>query len=102
MADMMRRPEPERNGQSGAPRLGSPTSELQVGTIAATRRSAFDPAALMRQFVGLADAGLGYLDSAAGCRRPYRTRRRFEVEVCANLHEALMRRPRGRRLRPFI
>ena len=59
--------------------------------------SAFDASALKRQFPGLADAGLHYLDSAATAQMPdcvLDTLRRFEIEARANVHEGLHRRAR--------
>jgi hypothetical protein len=44
MADMMRRPEPERNRQSGALPLALSTRS-QMGTISGHSQPAFDPAA---------------------------------------------------------
>ena len=52
----------------------------------------FDPAALKREFPGLADPRLHYLDSAATAQVPeivLNTLRRFEVEARANVHEGL-------------
>jgi len=68
--------------------------------LPATRRPAFDAAALKREFPGLADPGLDYLDSAATAQVAENALRRFEVEIRANVHEALMRRRSDRRLRP--
>jgi hypothetical protein len=51
MADMMRRPELERNRQSGA--LRRTVDDVQMGTIAGHSQLAFD--ALKLEFPGLAD-----------------------------------------------
>lgn len=58
----------------------------------------FDPAAVKRQFPGLADPGLHYLDSAATAQMPeivIAALRRFEIEARANVHEGLHARARA-------
>jgi cysteine desulfurase/selenocysteine lyase len=58
----------------------------------------FDAAALKREFPGLADASLHYLDSAATAQMPevvLNALRRFELEVRANVHEVVHRRARA-------
>ena len=58
-------------------------------------KRAFDPAALKREFPGLADPRLHYLDNAATAQVPeivLDALRRFEVEARANVHEGLHRR----------
>lgn len=58
----------------------------------------FDPAALKRDFPGLADPGLHYLDSAATAQMPevvLQALRRFEIEARANVHEGAHRRARA-------
>ncbi len=60
-------------------------------------RRKFDPAALKRQFPGLADPRLHYLDSAATAQMPrvvLDALYRFEVEARANVHEGLHARAR--------
>jgi cysteine desulfurase/selenocysteine lyase len=55
-------------------------------------KRAFDPAALEREFPGLADPRLHYLDNAATAQVPeivLNALRRFEVEARANVHEGL-------------
>lgn len=59
---------------------------------------AFDPAALKREFPGLADPGLHYLDNAATAQMPeavLQALRRFEIEARANVHEGAHRRARA-------
>ena len=59
---------------------------------------AFDPAALKREFPGLADDGLHYLDNAATAQMPedvLHALRRFEIEARANVHEGAHRRARA-------
>jgi cysteine desulfurase/selenocysteine lyase len=59
---------------------------------------AFDPAALKREFPGLAAPGLHYLDSAATAQMPEAVLdalRRFEIEARANVHEGLHARARA-------
>lgn len=59
---------------------------------------AFDSARLKREFPGLADPGLHYLDSAATAQMPevvLGTMRRFEIEARANVHEGAHRRARA-------
>ena len=61
-------------------------------------KQAFDPIALKRDFPGLADPRLHYLDSAATAQMPEAALdalRRFEVEARANVHEGLHRRARA-------
>ena len=58
----------------------------------------FDAAALKRDFPGLADPQLHYLDNAATAQMPevvLAALRRFEVEARANVHEGLHRRARA-------
>lgn len=58
----------------------------------------FDPVALKRQFPGLEDARLHYLDNAATAQMPevvLDALRRFEVEARANVHEGLHARARA-------
>jgi cysteine desulfurase/selenocysteine lyase len=65
---------------------------------AASPNPAFDAAALKRDFPGLADPQLHYLDNAATAQMPevvLSTLRRFEVEARANVHEGLHRRARA-------
>jgi selenocysteine lyase/cysteine desulfurase len=60
--------------------------------------AAFDPAALKREFPGLADPGLHYLDNAATAQMPeavFQALRRFEIEARANVHEGAHRRARA-------
>ena len=57
----------------------------------------FDAAALKRDFPGLADPQLHYLDNAATAQMPeivLAALRRFEVEARANVHEGMHRRAR--------
>ena len=59
---------------------------------------AFDAAALKREFPGLADPRLHYLDNAATAQMPEAVLgalRRFEVEARANVHEGLHARARA-------
>ncbi len=59
---------------------------------------AFDAAALKREFPGLADPRLHYLDSAATAQIPeivLSALRRFEVHARANVHEGLHERARA-------
>lgn len=58
----------------------------------------FDPAALKREFPGLADDRLHYLDNAATAQMPegvLGALRRFEIEARANVHEGAHRRARA-------
>ena len=58
----------------------------------------FDPAALKREFPGLAAPGLHYLDSAATAQMPevvLDALRRFELEARANVHEGMHARARA-------
>jgi cysteine desulfurase / selenocysteine lyase len=58
----------------------------------------FDPAALKREFPGLADPDLHYLDNAATAQMPevvLQALRRFEIEARANVHEGVHRRARA-------
>ena len=58
----------------------------------------FDAAALKREFPGLADSRLHYLDSAATAQMPevvLSALRRFEVEARANVHEGMHTRARA-------
>jgi cysteine desulfurase / selenocysteine lyase len=58
----------------------------------------FDPVALKREFPGLADPRLHYLDNAATAQMPeavLQTLYRFEVEARANVHEGAHRRARA-------
>ncbi len=60
--------------------------------------ASFDAAAIKRQFPGLADPQLHYLDSAATAQAPevvLQAMRRFEVEARANVHEGMHRRARA-------
>jgi cysteine desulfurase/selenocysteine lyase len=60
--------------------------------------NAFDAAALKRDFPGLADPRLHYLDNAATAQMPEAVLgalRRFEVEARANVHEGLHARARA-------
>ncbi|PWB59619.1 MAG: selenocysteine lyase [Bradyrhizobiaceae bacterium] len=64
----------------------------------APRDRAFDAAALKREFPGLADPGLHYLDNAATAQMPevvLAALRRFEIETRANVHECVHRRARA-------
>ncbi len=68
---------------------------MNVGT---TTRPAFDPSALKRQFPGLAEPDLHYLDNAATAQMPevvLSALRRFEIEARANVHEGAHRRARA-------
>src|SRR5512139_2499989 len=59
---------------------------------------AFDPAALKREFPGLADPDLHYLDNAATAQMPeavLQALRRFEIEARANVHEGAHHRARA-------
>ena len=61
-------------------------------------KRAFDAAALKRDFPGLADPQLYYLDNAATAQMPevvLAALRRFEVEARANVHEGMHRRARA-------
>lgn len=61
-------------------------------------KPAFDAAALKRDFPGLADPQLYYLDNAATAQMPevvLAAMRRFEVEARANVHEGMHRRARA-------
>lgn len=61
-------------------------------------KRSFDAAALKREFPGLADPRLHYLDSAATAQMPevvLDALRRFEVEARANVHEGMHRRARA-------
>jgi cysteine desulfurase/selenocysteine lyase len=63
-----------------------------------TTRPPFDAAALKREFPGLADPGLHYLDNAATAQMPeavLHALRRFEIEARANVHEGAHRRARA-------
>jgi cysteine desulfurase/selenocysteine lyase len=58
----------------------------------------FDAAAIKRQFPGVADPRLHYLDNAATAQMPevvLGALRRFEVEARANVHEGVHRRARA-------
>jgi hypothetical protein len=58
----------------------------------------FDAAAVKRQFPGLADPQLHYLDSAATAQMPEAVLyalRRFEIEARANVHERMHSRARA-------
>jgi cysteine desulfurase / selenocysteine lyase len=58
----------------------------------------FDAAVIKREFPGLADTGLHYLDNAATAQMPevvLGALRRFEVEARANVHEGAHRRARA-------
>jgi cysteine desulfurase/selenocysteine lyase len=58
----------------------------------------FNPVALKREFPGLADSRLHYLDNAATAQMPdvvLDALRRFEVEARANVHEGLHARARA-------
>ena len=60
-------------------------------------KQSFDAAALKREFPGLADPGLHYLDNAATAQMPEAVLgalRRFEVEARANVHEGMHARAR--------
>lgn len=68
---------------------------MKVGT---TTRPVFDAAALKREFPGLADPGLHYLDNAATAQMPevvLSALRRFEIDARANVHEGAHRRARA-------
>ena len=61
-------------------------------------KPAFDAASLKRDFPGLADPQLHYLDNAATAQMPevvLAALRRFEVEARANVHEGMHRRARA-------
>jgi cysteine desulfurase/selenocysteine lyase len=61
-------------------------------------KQVFDAAALKREFPGLADPRLRYLDNAATAQMPQvvlDALRRFELEARANVHEGLHRRARA-------
>ena len=61
-------------------------------------RQTFDATALKREFPGLADPRLHYLDNAATAQMPevvLNALRRFEVEARANVHEGVHRRARA-------
>jgi cysteine desulfurase/selenocysteine lyase len=63
-----------------------------------SRSPAFDPVALKRQFPGLADPDLHYLDNAATAQMPedvLQALRRFEIDARANVHEGAHRRARA-------
>ena len=65
---------------------------------AAPSKRAFDAARLKRDFPGLADKRLHYLDNAATAQMPeavLEALRRFEVEARANVHEGLNARARA-------
>ena len=58
----------------------------------------FDPAALKREFPGLAAPGLHYLDNAATAQMPEAVLdalRQFEIEARANVHEGMHARARA-------
>lgn len=58
----------------------------------------FDAAAFKREFPGLADSRLHYLDNAATAQMPevvLAALRRFEVEARANVHEGMHTRARA-------
>ena len=58
----------------------------------------FDAGTLKREFPGLADASLHYLDNAATAQMPevvLSVLRRFEIEARANVHEVVHRRARA-------
>ena len=60
--------------------------------------ASFDAAAVKRQFPGLADPQLHYLDSAATAQMPeavLAVLRRFEIEARANVHEGMHQRARA-------
>ena len=66
-------------------------------TIGCSKRG-FDAAALKKQFPGLAEPQLHYLDNAATAQMPeavLSVLRRFEVEARANVHEGLHARARA-------
>jgi len=66
-------------------------------SMESSRRS-FDAAALKRQFPGLADPRLHYLDSAATAQMPdlvLKALHRFEVEARANVHEGMHARAKA-------
>jgi cysteine desulfurase/selenocysteine lyase len=68
---------------------------MKVGT---TTRPVFDAAALKREFPGLADRSLHYLDNAATAQMPevvLGALRRFEIDARANVHEGAHRRARA-------
>jgi Aminotransferase class-V len=57
-----------------------------------TAKKSFDPAALKREFPGLAAPGLHYLDNAATAQMPeavLSALSRFEIDARANVHEGL-------------
>lgn len=63
-----------------------------------TTRPAFDPSALKRQFPGLTEPDLHYLDNTATSQMPevvLTALRRFEIEARANVHEGAHRRARA-------
>jgi len=66
--------------------------------IDSVQNRTFDPAALKREFPGLAARGLHYLDSAATAQMPEAVLdalRRFELEARANVHEGMHARARA-------
>jgi cysteine desulfurase/selenocysteine lyase len=68
-------------------------------TMSAARDAAtFDAGALRRQFPGLADPALHYLDNAATAQMPQivlAALDRFEIEARANVHGGVHRRARA-------
>jgi cysteine desulfurase/selenocysteine lyase len=63
-----------------------------------TAEPAFNAAALKREFPGLAERGLHYLDNAATAQMPevvLSTLRGFEIDARANVHEGVHRRARA-------
>ena len=66
--------------------------------LAGSSQRLSDAAALKREFPGLADPQLHYLDNAATAQMPevvLNALRRFEVEARANVHEGMHRRARA-------
>jgi cysteine desulfurase/selenocysteine lyase len=63
-----------------------------------TAKRTFDATAIKREFPGLANPGLHYLDSAATAQMPEEVLgalRRFEIEARANVHEGMHARARA-------
>ena len=76
-------------------RMPSPSSSPPAGSHYVTHLS---PNSLKREFPGLADSRLHYLDNAATAQMPevvLDALRRFAVEARANVHEGLHARARS-------
>lgn len=85
-------------GSTAGGRYSSSNQERPLSASPSPRPVPFDPAALKREFPGLADPGLHYLDNAATAQIPdvvLQSLHRFEIEARANVHEEAHRRARA-------